>query len=193
MKKKNFDVLYNNVICKYKTDLETICDSLGIKSITFNERRAKKIFYYYEKKRQYIKRYFMKDVCLPIDRHKIGAIMMYAILKSCPFKINKTKAQLPNQLLMANEYLAFYTALSIVDSFKLEYLRETDSSVLEYILHLPTTYHDESTSESEEQYIDNVCKALYYIKDKNHFDIFAYADILFLIEKYSDLSSRKQN
>ena len=84
---ETFKKIYEEIICGYKKDLEEICQNERKKSIVYSDRRAKKIFPYYEKKRRYIRRYFMKDVRLPIDRHKIGAIMMYAILKSSPFKI----------------------------------------------------------------------------------------------------------
>ena len=115
----------------------------------------------------------------PMDRHKIGAVMIYAILKSKPFYVVKTIPKLPSQLLMANEYLAFYDALNIVELYRMDDALSNGNGSDRNNLILPNTYHGD-------MYIENVCKALYYVKNPDYFDILAYANVLFLSEKYSD-------
>ena len=106
-----------NVILEYVRDLKNIQKELNVNCLYFSDKRAKRIYNYYEKKRLYIRRYFMNLESKPMDRHKIGSVMIYAILKSKPFFVFKTIPKLPNQLLMANEYLAFYVALNIVELY----------------------------------------------------------------------------
>lgn len=172
--KNKFEDLYNKVILEYVKDLKNIQKELNIKCLNYSDKKGRRIYDYYEKKRLYIRRYFMNLESKPMDRHKIGAVMIYAILKSRPFYVIKTIPKLPNQLLMANEYLAFYVALNIVELYRMD-----DESSNGNDLILPNTYHGD-------MYIENVCKALYYVKNPNYFDVFAYADILFLLEKYND-------
>lgn len=177
--KNKFEDLYKTVILEYVKDLENIQKELNMNCLKYSDKRARRIYDYYEKKRLYIRRYFMNLESKPMDRHKIGAVMIYAILKSRPFLVAKTIPKLPNQLLMANEYLAFYVALNIVELYRMDDALSNENRSDRNNLILPTTYHGDS-------YIENVCKALYYVKNPDYFDIFAYADILFLLEKYSD-------
>ena len=81
---------------------------------------------------------------------------------------------------MANEYLAVYIAINIVEQYKRDELGK-DS---EYKLIFPITYHEEN--EKTCVYLNNLCKGLYYIKPK-HIDIFAYSTIFFFMEKYTDI------
>lgn len=49
----------------------------------------------------------------------------------------------------------------------------------------PITYHETPSEESD--FIDNLCKGLYYLRRKiDKMDIFAYSTILFFVEKYTD-------
>ncbi len=60
----------------------------------------------------------MNSESQPIDSHKIGSVLIYSILKSHIFKVTKiAKQHLLPVLLMANEYLAIYVALSVVESY----------------------------------------------------------------------------
>lgn len=186
---EKFQEIYEEVILKYAEDLIKLQEKDNIKCLTYNHKRKKKIYDFYESKRLYIRRYFMDHEDMPMDRHKIGAVMMYAILRSNLFKVNRLIPNLPNKLLMANEYLSFYVALSIIESYMSDDAKEKPKDNVDVKLILPDTYHESNSRKSEgEVYIDNVCKALYYVKNKKYLDIFAYADILFLLEKHHDLS-----
>lgn len=190
MTKDTFIKIYTNVILKYVDELLELQKGYGLNCLKFRKNRYNKIYSFYEKERLYIRHYFMDFENKPMDRHKIGSVMIYAILKSKPFSVNRLIPNLPNKLLMANEYLSFYVALSIVESYIIDDMKERNENNIKMQLILPKTYHEKQSGESNgEVYIENVCKALYYVKNMNNFDIFAYADILFLLEKHHDLSS----
>lgn len=112
--------------------------------------------------------------------------MMYAVLKSRVLKINRFIPHLPHRLLMANEYLAVYVGLNIIGQYRIsDGLEEPESRLI-----LPVTYHEIDSEESD--FPDSFCKALYYLRYRlRNMDIFAYANILFFIEKYTD--TRKQD
>ena len=192
MTKAKFIDIYKNVLSAYVLDIENIEKGIKKKCLKFNSRKAMKIYDFYENKRRYVRRYFMEKENQLIDRHKIGAIFMYAVLKSKPFSVNKLIPNLPDQLLMANEYLALYMGLSIVESYR-EYDNTTVKNQVSGKLILPCTYHGGTLQDCGEEYVNNICKALYYIKNPNYFDIFAYADILFLLEKYTDIITKTLN
>ena len=81
---------------------------------------------------------------------------------------------------MANEYLAVYIAINIVEQYKRDEIRDEG-----YNLIFPVTYHEYSSDTSV--FIDNLCKSLYYLRNRiETMDIFAYSTILFFMERYTD-------
>lgn len=126
-----------------------------------------------------------KKATVALDRHKVASCMIYAILKSKPFKVNRMVRNLPEKILLANEYLAFFVALNIVEMYKLDEMRDKGVES-NYQIIIPRTYHEDD--EENNTYESNFCKSLYYLSMENikRYDVFAYADILFLLEKYTD-------
>lgn len=183
MTKECFQNLCSSIIVPYIKELLELDKNSGCSCLKYKEKRINKIYRVYEKKRQIIRRYFMNLESKPMDRHKIGSVLIYSILKSHIFKITKlTKQKLPYTLLMANEYLAVYVALSVVESYRIDDNDGWDNeNYIKFCLEIPLTFHDESPN----AYIDNLCKALFYLRNTNEFDIFAYANILFLLEAYT--------
>lgn len=184
MTKECFQQLYSQIIYPYIEDLINLDKKSGSNCLKFKKKKVGQIFRNYENQRKIIRKFFMKLETKPMDRHKIGSVLMYSILKSRVFKITKTARQtLPSKLLMANEYLAVFVALNIVESYRID---ENDynykSDYEKYCLIIPKTFHNGSP----DAYIDNLCKALYYLKNIKDFDIFAYANILFLLETYTN-------
>jgi len=182
MQKSVFDIYRQDVIEKYINDLLKLDN---VDCLKYKQKSIDKIYKNYELKRLEIRRFFMNFEKKPMDRHKIGAVMIYAVLKSKIFKINKRIPNLPDEMLMANEYLAIYLALSIVESYKRDELKDE-----EWLLRIPNTYHENNT-ENKEIYINNMSKALYNIPNIKYFDIFAYSNVLFLLEKYTDTINNK--
>lgn len=146
----------------------------------------KKIYDNYQRKRDYIRcNYMTKKAEVALDRHKVASCMIYAILKVNPLYVNRMIASLPEKILLSNQYLAFFVALNIIEMYKLDEMKDS-GSIEEYQIVIPKTYHEDVNIENT--YESNFCKSLYYlsIRNINSYDVFAYADILFLLEKYTD-------
>lgn len=157
-------------------------------SIELRENRSKKIFENYQKMRDYIRcNYMSKKMAVALDRHKVAACMMYAVLKTKPLKVNRKVPGLDEKILLANEYLALYTALNIVVMYKMDQcmLKEGDYEIL-----FPETYFDDCSND----YVTNYCRTLHYIsiENLNKFDVLAHANILFMLEKYTDISRKTE-
>ena len=184
MQREKFESFYTDVLSKHIEELMEIDKKSGLNCLKRVSGTERKIYNNYENKRKQIRRFFMNLECKPMDRHKIGAVMMYAVLKASPIRVDKSIPNIPDELLMANEYLAFYAALSIIDSYRRD---EFGIDTVECDLILPATSTDAKDDDAGATYINNTCKALYYIDDAENFDIFAYANILFLLEKYTNI------
>ena len=180
MKLEDYDDFCKKVILPYIEQVIILAEDNNCKEcIKFNSRSLQKIYVYYQRKRDEIKNHYMLPPAKALDRHKVAACMLYAILKGKVFRINKIKKTLPHQILMANEYLAVYIAVNIIEQYKRDELDYNSS----YKLIFPLTYHEENGESSA--FLDNLCKSLYYIKP-NQINIFAYSTIFFFMEKYTD-------
>ena len=120
-----------------------------------------------------------------IDRHKVASVMLYSIIANKPFeiKIFPTKENVRSSALLANEILAVHVAFAILQSFILQdALNKSDKMQFEIFktgFIFPECQHD--------NYPTHIYKMLYYAKYNNHYDIFAFSHILFLIEAYTKL------
>lgn len=181
MNVNEFYTFCNSVIEQYIAEIVT--EDKDVKCLTLNKRRIKNIYVHYEKKRIEVRKKYMQDFRKPVDRHKIAACMMYAILKSKVFKVNRLVSNIPEKLLLSNEYLAFYVAVNIVEMFK----RAEDEYEFheDYVLFFPPAYHV-NTAYEEGTFVYNTCKSLSFIKNIKYFDVTAYSTILFQLEKYTD-------
>ena len=153
------------------------------------ESREKKIFEYYQEMRDYIRcNYMSKKIDVALDRHKVAACMMYAILKAKPLKINRKIPSLDEKILLANEYLALYVALNIVVMYKMDQCQLKEG---EYEILFPETYFNDPSND----YVTNYCRTLYYVsrENLNKFEVLAHSNILFLLEKYTDISMKGTN
>lgn len=140
----------------------------------------------YQKKRDYIKyNYMSKKNPVALDRHKVAACMVYAVLKANPIKVNMWIPNLPEKIVLANEYLAFYSALSIIEMYKLDEFKDRNIDNAYQII-VPKTYHEAENPQNT--YESNLCKVWYYVRIDNieKFDTLGYANVFFLLEKYTD-------
>lgn len=180
MEYSTFSDFYDVVIKKYLDEIlykfgSKVNSSLKIKKESCIKS---KIYKFYQQKRNQVKLNFMQKNVVALDGHKVAACFIYAILRCKPFKISFSKRNLPEEILLANEFLAFYVALNIVDMYR---RHSTDSK--NFVTKIPETYSDNDDPNS---FIKNTCKSLHYIYSIKHIDIFAYSTILFLLEKYTD-------
>lgn len=192
MKKEDFFKFYDGIIEKNINDL---LDKYGNYNQAANKKRPvvrvrkgakRKILTRYTDKRNIILKYYMHKTVTALDSHKVAACLMYAIIKSKPIKINKFISNLPPEIILANEYVAVCVALNVVDMYR-RHKGDTNFQTV-----IPLTYFD-AEGEKKSEFIPNLCKALSYVKSSKYFDVFAYADILFLLEKYTDVTEPKNS
>ena len=188
MKFEDYDNFYQNVILGYINELRDFDSKCH--ALTFNSKAYKSIYHYYEKKRIEIRNVYMSDASKPIDRHKTAASMMYAILKASVFKVNKSIPCLPEPLRLANEYLAFYVAMNIIEQYKRTDEINGEKISKNYQLIIPKTSYESQTNqmtgEVDNSFISSICLTLANIKNLKYFDVFSYATIMFLLEKNTD-------
>lgn len=192
MKFQDYKDFYEKVIKCDITIIENYAQQIDIspKSITLRKNSEKNIYKFYQEKRDYVRcNYMSKSIEVSLDRHKVAACMLYAILKAEPLKINRLVPGLPEKILMSNEYLAVHVAFNIIEMYKLDELGMNSN----YQLFVPKTYNEQENKDND--YMCNMCRALYYLKidNINKFDILAYANIFFLLEKYTDVFLKSQN
>ena len=125
-----------------------------------------------------------------IDRHKVASLMLYSTINNKPFGLQflSSKQDVRSTALLANETLALHIALSIVWSFLLEDAKQKSDNIKYEIFEkgfdFPECLHDD--------YPTHIYKMLYYAKINNHYDIFAFSHILFLIEAYTELKRKTE-
>lgn len=192
MRIQDFEKFYKIVIKECINSIAAYAKTNGyveLECFCKNKNDAKigmSIYYNYQQKRDYIKyNYMSKKNLVALDRHKVAACMVYAILKASPVKVNMWLPNLPEKIIMANEYLAFYSALSIIEMYKLDEFNDKGFNY-DYKIIVPKTYHEDENPENT--YESNLCKAWYYIRidDIEKFDTLGCANIFFLLEKYTD-------
>ena len=178
MEKETYDRIWNNIIFPI---YENICDNGN--NISFNERTKNKIFRRYKKIRDKVKRKYMEDSEANIDRHKIASVMMVAIEEVYPIKISKkyifkmwkSRQELDRRYIYANETLAFFTALSIIENYK-DYGIDGKIEMARNSIVLPETFN-------ESDYAMNTCIDLYYGKRSKNINILTFSNVFFLLEK----------
>lgn len=175
----DYSKFYVEIVSNFYNELKVIDKKYyGGRVLNISKFRVRLAYFFYESNRKDIRKLYMVQESKPMDRHKIAANIMCSLLKAKIIKVNRLVPNLPLELLLANEYVSFYCALNIIELYK------RDLGYNNYSLILPHTYIDEEPK--ERSYVENVCKALYYTKHFGIGEVFSYANILFLLEKYSD-------
>lgn len=183
MELHDYNKYYDEVISSYISSIKDLDEYNCLKPIRKKSKR--KIYTYYQKKRDELIRIYMKKPVTALDRHKVASCMAYAILKEKVIRVNKMKPDLPDHLLMANEFLAFTIALNIIELYK--YNDNMDENNFEYSIIVPKTYHENDNGNIIfPTFIRNICKYFYYIQRIKYYDVFAYSTVFFQLEKYTD-------
>lgn len=178
MTNEKFEDIWNNIILGLYNEI-TPQDDLYIKA-----RSKKKIFKKYQKQKTYLKLNYMENPNTHLDRHKIAACMLYAIVKVHPIRIKRISIwknylngkKFTPEYLMLNEYLGLYTAFSIVESFRAyEQSEENEVRFKRKGIVQPITANGED-------YIYNTCLDLYLSRKKNKINVLTFANVFFLLE-----------
>ena len=120
---------------KIKTIIKTLCNELQEKySITYDEKQIDNIFVTYNELKDRLKQQMHSPDKL-LDRHKIAALLTFAIVANEPFKINKIDN--PSYTLrVANYFVALKTALAILALFKNKTNFEIDKTYMQEFFRL---------------------------------------------------------
>lgn len=141
--------------------------------------RKNQIYNEYEKIREKSHQY-LKDPDGLLDRHKVAAVLCFAIINNPPFTIPKDQ-NLSAEGRLSNELFAIKCAFHIVLSFIITKAKEDgDNERLEIFSHgfsYPECKHG--------KYLDHICKSLRQATHNKAFDIFFFSQILYLIEEYT--------
>lgn len=178
MTNEKFEDIWDNIILKLFSEMTPQ------KDVFIAPRSKKKIFKEYQKQKTFLKLNYMENPNTHLDRHKIAACMLYAIVKVRPIKIKKfsvwrkfiSGTRYTPEFLMLNEYLGLYTAFSIIESFRV-YEQSIDKDIT-----FPRNGISQPITINGEDYIYNTCLDLYLSRKKNKINILTFANVFFLLE-----------
>lgn len=89
MKIEDFEDFCLKVIDAYIKDIEDYEEKIDCKCIKVRTHAKSRIFKYYQRKRDIIKNNYMEKTAVSLDRHKVAACMMYAVLRSRVLRVNE--------------------------------------------------------------------------------------------------------
>lgn len=158
--------------------------------IVFNSQKKDYIEYEYEKFKSFCKEKHMvspseSDEALRIDRHKIASCIAGAILSTKPLeyvKLNNGES-MPRILYLANETLAFFSALAIVKSF----IRADTSNMAQLDSELKKEFLKNGFIFPHPAHDDYLPWVLYLLQEgsKIGFNVLSFSNILYLLETYT--------
>lgn len=192
MKKDKFDELWNNIVLP-------IYDDANVDGILYLKRNAKKdVYKQYQKEKTYVKRNYMLSGDTHLDRHKIASCMLYAIMKVYPvqlsmkaiWKMHKQKGKFSKEYELLNEYLALYTAFSIIESFRQYGISHNDEDYpakgfVRNRINMPDTSNGQD-------YLYNTCLDLYFSKQRRKINVLTFSNVFFLLELHQQNSEMEQ-
>ena len=156
-------------------------------TISFAENWRDHVFTYYESNREFVRAQMRKHGKQPflMDRHKIAACMIWAILKVKPLRVPGEIKTINARL--SNEIVAFSAAVAIVESFRCTDNAERGFSKPDQSLAL---FHFPKTDEGE-KYRHHVYQAMYQAIEHDKFEPMVWANLMFVLEKYNILYHRQ--
>lgn len=176
MKKETFDTLWNNGI-KPKSK-EIVNNNVGI--VTFDAASYERIFCEYNKLKDFAKISYMRDPDGLLDRHKVCACLIIAIIKSKPLVYDEREDVFGMKKIF-NENLAITIGLSLLYNFISDADGGKNKEWLKDGFEFPVSKRDST-------YQELLCLMLHYDVMNNQYSILAVSNILYLIEEYTKLS-----
>lgn len=172
MKKETYEILWKDGI---KVMAERIVkDNVG--KVVFDSEAKERIFNEYCKLRDYTKVSFMRNPDGLLDRHKVCACLILAIVKSKPMVYEDNDDNFGIRSIY-NENLAMTVGLSLLYNFIVS-ANGNNANWLEKGFCFPNTERDAT-------YQELLCLMLYYDIKNNQYSILALSNILFMIEAYT--------
>lgn len=180
MTQEKFHEVWENIVVSYCKEAFKHSD-VNIHFKLFSERR---VYNEYQRQRNTLKANYMENPNTHLDCHKIAACLVYAIVKVQPIIINPIdilkcffkSIVLSNTYALSNEYLAVYSAFSVISSFRKA--KSKGGILIPYV-------------EKGYDYTYNLCLDLYLSRKHHKINILTLADVFFLIERISDLESNR--
>lgn len=152
---------------------------LKVSNVSKIDNAEEKIWEAYEELNLSCKRDFMSSSVKKLDRHKIAACYIYAIVKTQPLSM-KTPELPENMVVTINEHLAITVGMSILHA----YMKDNTTDICPDGLVFPNAKHG--------KYRDDFALELYHTKKHNMYNILSLSNTLFLLEMYnSALKSSK--
>lgn len=171
MKKETYDVLWKDGI-KIKAE-QIVNENSG--TVVFDLQSKERIFKEYCKLRDYTKVSFMRNPDGLLDRHKVCACLILAIVKSKPLVYEDDDAGGIKKIF--NENLAMTIGLSLLYNFIISSDKNNETWLKKGFC-FPSTVRDAT-------YQELLCLMLYYDIKNNQYSILALSNILFMIEAYT--------
>lgn len=174
MEQGKFQELEWTILSPLATKLTNLWPGLSLKTNWSNRIEEQ-----YEEARRLIRGAMRRDGIpddeIRIDRHKVGAALIWAILRALPFSYDgKTIGGR-----FSNEYLAFHSAIAVVVSFGKTEANKAGNQALaaKYAatFQFPIANHDAT-------YVEHTMKLLY--NSRQNIDFFMLANLLFVLEQY---------
>lgn len=172
MKKETYEILWKDGI-KAKSE-QIVNDNAG--KVVFDSEAKERIFKEYSKLRDYTKISFMRNPDGLLDRHKVCACLILAIVKSKPLVYEDNDDNFGMKCIF-NENLAMTVGLSLLYNFIIS-SDQNNENWLKKGFCFPNTIRDAS-------YQELLCLMLYYDIKNNQYSILALSNILFMIEAYT--------
>lgn len=175
---KIWDIVINPTIQDYQNRYAEI-------TVSYNAKEA--IWQEYIRFNEHSKLSYMRDVGGKLDRHKVCACYMYAIIKSNVLSCRLADSDTEEKYWTLNENLAITVGMSILRAFVLssintnEELAEETKKTLAARIDAGVLFPDCNHGD----YRNNFVAELYYTKKEDNYNVLSLANTLFLLETHT--------
>lgn len=179
--RESYETIWNNVILP---EIKRYKDA--VISVSYKDTAKNDIWHSYQRLKSHCKNTYMADSEKRLDRHKVAACYMMAILEANPLSFKMEPED--GILITINEHLAITVGLSILNAFicanKQKNADDTVAGPLKdenfndtKDLILPTTPHG--------NYRDIFAVELYFTRTERNYNILSLSNTLFLLDEYN--------
>ena len=144
-------------------------------NIIVNDNRKEIFFNIFEQTYTEFKQKYMKDEVVYLDRHKVAAILIYAVIKT---QVMEYRIKDDSRVFLDNYYLAFSTGMSYMQyEVNLSNINQNKPPINKF--RFPDVLF------GKKSYIQHIINILYAADLDNNLNIFELATIIFLLEVYN--------